>query len=278
MFQRTPNFSLPAHNGVIAPEKVADVKSRYPEYREAARWSRGGQPRPVPVKSALDVPPDEREARYEEAWAAGELGSILGCYTDLVLDQAANDTAAEFIRAKIRSIVDDPETAEMLCPKDHPFATKRPCLDTGYYATFNLPHVRLVDLRDHSDPEFTATGVETATESFEFDVVVFATGFDAMTGAIVAVDIRGRDGLELREKWEHGPTTHLGLMVAGFPNLFLVTGPGSPSVLSNMMVSIEQHVDWICDCLDHLDAVGAGTIEADGHRRAGVGPSRQRGR
>ena len=262
VFQRTPNFSLPAHNGLIPPAEVAGVKSRYPEYREEARWSRVGMPRPVPDRSALSVPDDERRARYEAGWQAGELGSLLGAFDDLLTDADANETAAEFVRDKIRSIVDDPATAEALCPSDHPIGTKRPCLDTDYYRTYNLPHVRLVDLRATPITTITETGIETTDESFDVDDIVFATGFDAMTGAVVAVDIRGVDGLELAAKWADGPRTYLGLTVAGFPNLFTVTGPGSPSVLSNMMVSIEHHVDWICDLVVHMRDRGHTTVEA----------------
>jgi acetyl esterase/lipase len=176
---------------------------------------------------------------------------------------------AEYIRGKIHEIVDDPETAEALCPTDHPFATKRPCLDTGYYATFNLPHVRLVDIRKHPIDTVTEAGIDTADESFEFDAIVYATGFDAMTGALVSVDIRGRDGLTLEQKWADGPVTYLGLGAVGFPNLFMVTGPGSPSVLSNMMVSIEQHVDWITDALVRNRAEGVEVMEPTPTAEAG---------
>jgi cation diffusion facilitator CzcD-associated flavoprotein CzcO len=262
VFQRTPNFSLPARNRVLDPQEVSAVKSRYPEYRAQARLSHGGQVRPVPERSALEVDEEERRRRYETAWEAGNLGSILSAYNDLILDKAANDTAASFIRSKIAEIVRDPEVARTLMPTDHPFGTKRPCLDSGYYDTFNLDHVRLVDLRATPITAITAQGVDTTAESFAFDAIVFATGFDAMTGAITNVDIRGADGASLKETWAEGPRTYLGLGVAGFPNLFTVTGPGSPSVLSNMMVSIEQHVDWITDCMAYLREHGFRTIEA----------------
>ncbi|MEZ5235795.1 MAG: NAD(P)/FAD-dependent oxidoreductase [Acidimicrobiales bacterium] len=263
VFQRTPNFSLPARNGVIDPATVAEIKARYPEDRAEARLSSGGSPRPVPTQSALDVADEERTERYRTAWEAGELGSILTAYTDLMTSREANDTAADFIRDQIRSIVRDPEVAEALCPDDHPFGTKRPCLDTGYYETYNRPNVRLVNLRKTPIVRITETGIDTTDESFAFDAIVFATGFDAMTGAIVAVDIVGRDGLSLKQKWSAGPRTYLGLGVAGFPNFFTITGPGSPSVLSNMMVSIEQHVDWITDCLTAMRRSGQRVIEAE---------------
>jgi acetyl esterase/lipase len=182
-------------------------------------------------------------------------------FNDLMLSTTANDVVADMLREKIRATVNDPETAEALCPKDHPFGSKRPCLDTNYFQTYNLPHVRLVDLRAHPITTITESGIDTAEESFDFDAIVYATGFDAMTGPVVAVDITGRDGYTLKEKWADGPSTYLGLTTTGFPNFFTITGPGSPSVLSNMAVSIEQHVDWVADCIDRLRTSGFETIE-----------------
>ena len=170
----------------------------------------------------------------------------------------------EFLRNKIRERVHDPATAELLCPDDHPLGTKRMCVDTGYFETYNRPNVRLVSIRETPIEEITETGLRVAGEEFTFDTIVLGTGFDAMTGALLAVDLRGRGGLSLREKWAEGPRSSLGLTIAGFPNLFTVTGPGSPSVLSNMMVSIEQHVDWIADCIAHLREHGIATIEPSG--------------
>jgi cyclohexanone monooxygenase len=178
-------------------------------------------------------------------------------------NKEANDTAAEFIRNKIRSMVNDPQTAEDLCPHDHPLGTKRPCLDSGYYETYNRANVKLVNLRRTPIVEITPTGIRTTEDEFTFDAIVFATGFDAMTGALVAVDIKGRDGITLKEKWHEGTRTYLGLMVHGFPNFFTITGPASPSVFSNMMISIEQHVDWIADCLTYLRDNSVAAIEAD---------------
>jgi cation diffusion facilitator CzcD-associated flavoprotein CzcO len=262
VFQRTANFAMPAKNGPIPANKQEDLRVHHAEYRQAARESGFGVPVVLPTKSALEVDPAERQKNYAARWEEGNLVSLLTAYTDIAIDEEANATAAEFVRSKIREIVTDPEVAELLCPDDHPLGTKRPCLDTNYYATFNRDNVTLVDVRKAPIAEITPTGLRTATDSYEFDALVFATGFDAMTGSINNVDIRGRDGLVLREKWAEGPRTYLGLAVAGFPNLFTITGPGSPSVLSNMMVSIEQHVEWISDCIEHLQARGISSIEA----------------
>ncbi len=249
VFQRTPNFSLPAKNAPLDPQMMAELKARYPEHRQQARESGFGVPNPLPEKSALEVSEEDRLATYEGGFEAGSLVGMLLAYNDLITDKEANDTAAEYERSRIRQIVDDPEGAEMLCPTDHPLGTKRPCLDTDYYATYNLPHVHLVDLKKTPLVEVTAKGVRTSEQEYEFDSIVFATGFDAMTGSLTAFDIKGRDGVVLKEKWASGPRTYLGVATAGFPNFWMITGPGSPSVLSNMMISIEQHVDWIADAM-----------------------------
>jgi cation diffusion facilitator CzcD-associated flavoprotein CzcO/acetyl esterase/lipase len=261
VFQRTPNYSLPARNGAIPEAKLASIAGRYQEYRQEAKLSGGGVPGVRSEISALAVTEEERQAKYEEAWETGELGAFLGAYSDILVNPKSNDTVAEFIRAKIRATVKDPETAEALCPKDHPFGTKRPCLDSGYFETFNEPHVSLVDIRKHPIVTITETGLDTADETYVFDAIVFATGFDAMTGALVSVDITGREGVKLADKWAHGPQTYLGLTTVGFPNFFMVTGPGSPSVLSNMAVSIEQHVDWVTDTITAMRADGFNVIE-----------------
>ena len=262
VFQRTPNFSMPAGNRLLSEEEVSAMKAIYPQHREAARQSGFGVPMAEPTKSALEATPDEREVAYQAGWDSGNLVGMLLAYNDLLYNKESNDTAAEFIRNKIRSIVKDPQTAEDLCPFDHPMGTKRPCLDTGYYETYNRDNVTLVNLRREPIEEITATGIRTSEREFEFDAIVFATGFDAMTGALVAVDIQGRDGLTLKQKWADGTHSYLGIMVAGFPNLFTITGPASPSVFSNMMVSIEQHVDWIGACMAHLRDEGKASIEA----------------
>jgi cation diffusion facilitator CzcD-associated flavoprotein CzcO/acetyl esterase/lipase len=260
VFQRTPCFSIPARNGPLPPEKLVQLANEA-DYRAAARVSPAGIPMERSITPTFSVSETERQQRYERAWDGGLLFEAINVYADVLSNGAANHEFAEFFRNKILSIVDDPQTAADLCPTDHPIGTKRPCLDTNYYATYNLPHVRLVDVRKHPIRRVTQTGIDTTDESFPLDAIVFATGFDAVTGAITAVDIRGRNDVALKEKWANGPQTYLGLTTAGFPNLFFITGPGSPSVLSNMVVSIEQHVDWVLDCLSHLSACGFDVIE-----------------
>jgi cation diffusion facilitator CzcD-associated flavoprotein CzcO/acetyl esterase/lipase len=269
VFQRTPSFSVPAHNGPPDPERLARLADERAVYREEARWSRGGVPVETTELTALGVPEEERRARFEAAWESGELMKVLGIFADQAVSPEANEVVAEMIREKIRAVVTDPITAEALCPRDYPFGTKRPCLDTGYFETFNQPHVELVDLRAEPIATITETGIDTASRSFTFDAVVFATGFDAMTGSLVAVDITGRDGITLKEKWAAGPSTYLGLTSVGFPNLFMITGPGSPSVLSNMAVSIQQHVEWVSDAIAHLRDSGFDTMEPTPTAEAG---------
>ena len=269
VFQRTPTFSIPARNGQVSPERLALFAANEADYRSVARMSPGGIPMERSITPTFSVSEAERQQRYERAWGIGELFEAINVYADVLSNPAANHEFAEFFRNKIRAIVDDPQTASDLCPTDYPVATKRPCLDTNYYATYNLPHVRLVNVRKHPIRQITETGIDTAHEAFTFDAIVFATGFDAVTGAITAVDITGRDDAALKDKWADGPQTYLGLTTAGFPNLFLITGPGSPSVLSNMAVSIEQHVDWVLDCLGHLRAHGFAAIEPTATAEAG---------
>lgn len=260
VFQRTAGYSLPAFNRPLDPAVLAEVKSRYPELRRTARESFAGVAGyPVPTCSAFEVDEATRERAYETQWRAGRT-SIAKTYNDLLTDAAANETAAEFVRRKIRASVRDPARAETLTPR-HAIGTKRVCLDTGYYETYNQPHVRLVDLRQAPIECLTETGIRVGGEEIALDAIVYATGYDAMTGALLAMDIRGRGGLPLREAWQAGPRTQLGVMTAGFPNLFFITGPGSPSVLSNVIVCIEQHVDWIGDLLRHARQRGVTEIE-----------------
>ena len=260
VFQRTPAYSLPARNRPLYPGELADVQSRYREHRKAARESAAGVPITLPTKSALEVTAAERDATLEAAWESGSLTNLLACYTDTATSQEANDLVRGWIHEKIHSLVKDPQTAADLCP-EYPVGTKRPCLDTGYYETYNRDNVHLVNLRRTPLEAVTERGIRTSDQEYEFDAIVYATGFDAMTGALTRVDIRGRDGACLKDEWHAGPRTYLGLASAGFPNLFMITGPGSPSVLSNMMVSIEQHVDWVADAIAHLRQNGLTAIE-----------------
>jgi len=261
VFQRTPSYSIPAHNGPASVERLAALAADRATYRHEARVSRGGIPAELTTVMGVTAPEELRRQRFEDAWEQGELFGILGVFADQSINPESNEIVAEMIREKIRSIVHDPETAEALSPRDHYFGTRRPCLDTGYFETYNRPNVRLVNLHKQPIVAITESGIDTTDESLDFDAIVFATGFDAMTGALVSVDLEGVDGLTLAEKWTEGPSTYLGLTTVGFPNLFTVTGPGSPSVLSNMAVSIEQHVEWISDCLADLRDGGFDRIE-----------------
>jgi cation diffusion facilitator CzcD-associated flavoprotein CzcO len=262
VFQRTPNYIFPAFNAPIDQQMVADTKANYRQVREAARNSIFGVAMEFPEKSALEVAEHERQAVYQKSWDRGHVFAIVQSFTDLIFNEESNETAAEFIRQQVRNRVDDPELARKLEPRGYPFATKRPCLDTAYYETYNRDDVHLVDLREEELLEITATGVRTSVREYEFDSLVIATGFDAMTGALLGVDIRGKDGVTLRDKWRAGPESYLGLAVSGFPNLFTITGPGSPSVFGNMIVSIEQHVEWISDLIDHMARHDRSVIEA----------------
>ena len=269
VFQRTPNYSVPAHNAPLDESEQARVKADYPAFRArnatmpfgafADMGEIGG--------SALEASEDERQERYDLWWAKGGL-PFLASFGDLLLDESANATAAAYVRDKIRGILDDPTTAEALLP-DQTIGCKRMCVDTGYYATFNKPSVSLVDLRESAIEAITPTGLRTASSEgstgaeYEFDAIVFATGFDAMTGALLSIDIRGVNGRALADKWSAGPRTYLGLGTSGFPNLFTVTGPGSPSVLANMIPAIEQQVNWITDCLEYMRERGLERIEAE---------------
>jgi cyclohexanone monooxygenase len=261
VFQRTPNFSLPANDRPLDDEILGRVGDDYSAYKETARMSRDGVPLPVPKSRALDLDDETRRSEYEARWERGG-PAFLSTFTDLLRSERANQTAADFVRAKIRAVVRDPNVAELLEPKDHPVGSKRICIDSDYYATYNRANVTLVDVRTAPIVEITPTGLRTAAETYDLDAIVYATGFDAMTGALMSIDIRGSGGRELRQKWDSGPRTYLGLMTAGFPNLFMVTGPGSPSVLSNMIISIEQHVEWIADCLAHMRDHGLTAIDA----------------
>ncbi len=264
VFQRTANFSLPARNDVLHPERERSHKASYRERRQAALHTPFGiAGHPAPTQSALDASAEERRSAYEEKWAEGGSISFLYSYTDLLVDRAANDSASEFVREKIRSVVKDPATAELLAPNDHPIGTKRLCLDTEYYETYNRDNVSLVDVKAAPIVELTRTGLLTREREYPLDSIVFATGFDAMTGALLEIDVRVKGGEALADKWAAGPKTYLGLMVAGFPNMFIITGPGSPSVKTQMILAIEQHTDWIADCLERARTRGFTRVEAN---------------
>ncbi|MEQ8815286.1 MAG: NAD(P)/FAD-dependent oxidoreductase [Thalassobaculum sp.] len=260
VFQRTANYTIPAHNTPLDPEAVRRVKADYPALRAWGKRMVNGiafHPNPKPAGEATA---EERRDVYERRWAEGGL-TFMAAFGDLMLDDEANATAADFVRGKIREIVTDPETAGKLCPTNI-IGCKRLCVDTGYYATYNRPNVTLVDISEAPIEAITPAGVKAQGVEHAVDAIVFATGFDAMTGALTRIDIRGAGGVRLRDKWRDGPRSYLGLAVAGFPNLFTVTGPGSPSVLTNMLPSIEQHVEWISDCFRYLRGRGIDRIEA----------------
>jgi cyclohexanone monooxygenase len=263
VFQRTANFSIPARNAVLTEEEREEFRSNYPEIRRFAREeARNGIYTDMPDRGALDDGDNERRARYEARWSRGGL-TFMSVYNNLALDKAANDTAADFVREKIAEIVKDPATAKLLQPNTHPIGTKRICIDSDYFAAFNRPNVTLVDIKANPIQEILPNGVRTGARDYEADALVLATGFDAMTGSVAKIDILGRNGQTLNQKWAEGPRTYLGVMSAGFPNLFIITGPGSPSVLSNMIVSIEQHVDWIADCIGYMRERDLDAMEAN---------------
>ncbi len=261
VFQRTANYSVPARNGPMDDAFRTWVRENSSELRAKARAAPNGHPFDFSDRSALAVSPQERQAIYEAAWERGGL-RFRAAFRDIMLDPDANETASAFIRDKIRGLVHDPVVAETLTPRDHLFGTKRPPIDTHYFETFNRSNVKLVDLKATPIAAIVPEGVRTSDATYPLDVIVFATGFDALTGPLLALDIRGRDGVALKDVWAAGPRSYLGLQVPGFPNLFTMTGPGSPSVLTNMPVAIEQHAEWITDCIGHLRERGLDRIEA----------------
>jgi cyclohexanone monooxygenase len=261
VFQRTANFCMPAQNRPLSSAEERQWKAEYPMRRAAARTSGFGHSQPQNDNRYRDLTAEERQAELEARWEAGGL-YMMRAFKDVLTDPEANEATAEFVRGKICEIVRDTEVAELLTPRGFHFGTKRLCSGTHYYETFNRDNVTLVDVRAAPVDEITPSGVRTAGEEFEVDVLVFATGFDAMTGSLSRIDIRGVGGRTLAEKWAAGPRSYLGLSVAGLPNLFLLNGPGSPSVFSNMVNSAEQHVDWVADLLDHARETGVRRIEA----------------
>ncbi len=264
VFQRTPQYTIPAQHGTVDQAFLKEVKANYRQILDEAKHTAAGFPYDASETSALEVSDEERQETYERLWEKGGFHFMLGSYSDIATDRRANDTASEFIRQKIREIVNDPETAERLVPRDHPFSSKRALIDTNYFDTYNRDNVDLVDIRHFPIEEITPTGLRTSDgQEYEVDTIVFATGYDAMTGTFFNIDIAGREGRQLREKWSDGPTTYLGLATADFPNMFMITGPQSPSVLSNMPVSIEQHVEWISDFIEYLREHAIDVVDAD---------------
>ena len=261
VFQRTANYSVPARNAPLTPEFKRYVKQNYAEITRAMKSTTNGHPFFIENRSVFDVSDEERQKVFEAAWERGGLQFRAG-FRDIIENVKANSTAAEFVKGKIRQIVKDPETAGLLADIDHPYAAKRPPIDSNYFETFNRDNVTLVDVRKSPIEAILPTGLRTKDAEYPLDIIVFATGYDAMTGPLLSMDVRGRDGFKLANAWEGGPRSYLGLQVTGFPNLFINTGPGSPSVLCNMPVAIEQHSEWIADCIAHMRKTGIERIEA----------------
>jgi cation diffusion facilitator CzcD-associated flavoprotein CzcO len=261
VFQRTPNYSVPAGNRALTDDDVAEYKATYAERRRLSWRSGGGSPHTPHPTLTMQATASERRAAFEKRW---ELGGVLfsKTFTDQMTDVAANEEARKFYEAKVRAVIDDPEVADLLIPTDHPIGTKRICTDTNYFQTFNRPNVNLVSVRATPIESIDGAGINTTETHYDLDVIVFATGFDAMTGALGKIDIVGRRGEPMRDDWKDGPRTYLGLGVDGFPNLFIVSGPGAPAVLANMVLHAEAHVNWIADCIGHLDQHGYTGIEA----------------
>ena len=260
VFQRTANFSIPAWNRPLPLPEQAAWKANYAEHRKKAKTTRSGILYDYSEYASADVSDAERQQEYERRWEKGG-ANYTHAFNDIYSNKKANDEAAEFVRNKIRATVKDPRVAEKLAPKDHAIGTKRICVDTDFYETFNLPHVSLVDLKETPVETIVHDGIRTPAGTYALDSIVFATGYDAVTGSLDRIDIRGKGGLALKDKWVGGPRTYLGLMTAGFPNLFFITGPGSPSVLTNVVMAIEQHVEWIAECLSYMAANKLAIVE-----------------
>ena len=260
VLQRTPNYSMPAQNRQLSDDEWRELTRNWSDRRRICELSESGVPVDTPTKRTLEATPEERRQRFEQGWQRGGISALSSGFTDFFTDEKANKVAQDFARQKIHEVVRDPAVATLLCPSHH-IGTKRTCTDVGYFETYNLPHVELVDLRANPLVRITSSGIELEDRRIDVDAIIFAIGFDAITGALTEIEIRGVNGHLLTDKWAHGPRTYLGLQSAGFPNLFMITGPQSPSVLSNMVVSIEQHVDWVADCLEHLRKRGIDRIE-----------------
>lgn len=261
VFQRTPNYSVPAGNRPLSDSDRAEVKAHYAERRRISWRSGGGSPHVAHPKLTMEATPEERREAFEKRW---ELGGVLfsKTFADQMIDPVANEEARKFYEEKVRAVIDDPVLADLLIPNDHPIGTKRICTDSNYFQTFNRPNVKLISVRKTPIMSIDATGINTTDAHYDLDAIVLATGFDAMTGALAKIDIVGRDGRRLSDDWSGGPRTYLGLGVDGFPNLFLVSGPGAPAVLANMVLHAEANVNWIADCIAYLDAHDYTAVEA----------------
>lgn len=260
VFQRTPSFTLPMRNVTLEPGYVAEIKRNYAGIRQAARNSPLGGVRPQSTRPFFSVTPEQRRALMEDSWARGGL-SFLGTFSDLLINAEANELVAEFVRDKISEVVADPVTAEKLKPRGYPIFARRPCLDTEYYEAFNLPHVTLHDCLESPIVKITETGLLTTAGEVALDMLIFATGYDGLTGALLNFDVSGRGGVQLHDKWHDGARSHLGLMMSSFPNLFLVCGPNGPAALANIITLDQQNVDWIADAIAHMRQEGLSTME-----------------
>ena len=252
VFQRTPNFSVPARNADLPKDFLSKFKTRIAYYNNEMKGARHGHPWQAPDRSVRNTLKRERDGILEKAWIKGGL-RFRESFGDTLTDLESNNLMADFIKQKIKKIVKDPRKAKILTNFDHPFGTKRPALDTNYFETFNQDNVDLIDIRTDPISRITANGLDTQAKCFDFDMIIFATGFDALTGSLLKMEIIGENQLNLADEWKYGPKTYLGLQVAGFPNFFIVTGPGSPSVLTNMPQAIDQNVNWITDCISYMN-------------------------
>jgi len=260
VFQRTPSFTMPMRNVPLTPDYVDEVKRNYPGIREAARNSTVGGTRPQSTRAFFSVTPEQRQSLLEDAWKQGGL-AMLGTFGDLMINEEANEHVADFVRGKIAEVVKDPKTAEALKPKGYPIFARRPCLDSSYYETYNLPSVHLVDCITDPILEITERGVRNASGEIELDMLILATGYDALTGALIALDVKGKNGQTVNQKWKQGGRSTLGIMMQGFPNLFMTTGPNGPSALANIIRISEHDVDWIAAAITHMQKNGLATLE-----------------
>lgn len=260
VFQRTPSFTLPARTHALDPAYVSQIKAHYPHLRQVAKGTFTGGIRPVSTRPFFSVTPEKRQKLMDEAWEEGAL-EFIGLFSDLLFDAEANECVADYVRAKIDEVVEDPGTAELLKPQGYPIFARRPCLDTNYYESFNRPNVTLADCVSDPIEEITATGIRTSKGHVELDIIIAANGYDALTGAMLAIEITGRDGARLSQHWQNGARSFLGLMMPGFPNLFMVAGANGPSALANFILLNEQNVDWIARSIEHLRTNDLATLE-----------------